>query len=136
MAKNVFDDNKNKYEAYSKEEMNSIIGAIVETGGSNNNYYMKFNNGILICYGQINQIVGGWTSYGNIFSTTMNINTDFAYPFTSFRGLTAVNTSSYDVFIGNVTRNNTTILSASLNRGTGAGDIPIYLGYVAIGTWK
>lgn len=117
-------------------EYGVLSSKLIETGGSNNNYYIKFDNGILICYGQINQNVGGWTAYGNIYSTTMNINTNFAYPFTSIRSLTAVNNTTYDVFIGNVARNNTTIISASLNRGTGAGDIPIQLGYVAIGIWE
>ena len=130
------------------------IGAepMILTGGTTNNYYTKFANGLLIIYQKVAFTVPCNNQWGNIYSSKVSENPivfpDYPIAFASIPVTTVSvqtnntnNANTGDFWVG--TGNNATYPASKTNagsyqifRGTAMASISGVLNLIAIGRWK
>lgn len=135
-------------------EIPTIGGSIpmILTGGTTNNYYTKFANGLLIVYQKVVFTVPCNNQWGNIYSSKVSENPivfpDYPIAFTSIPVTTVSvqtnntnNDNTGDFWVG--TGNNATYPASKTNagsyqifRGTAMASISGVLSLIAIGRWK
>ena len=143
---NTNDDNVGDLSNLNTTDKTSVVNAInelvAETGTSGIWNYIKYSNGIAICYGIYSWNITEWTSWGNVYVSGDYQNTSYPFTFTEtpMTFLTGANSGS----------NNTTGIgqSAGLNSTTttpgfrfqrptnGSAVTGAKMSILAIGKWK
>lgn len=106
----------------------------INSMGSN---YIRYENGLQICWGRHD--VAGVTSsaYGNIHASSISININFGAVFSSDPSITLSPLHKTNFFVGGVLLNSTTgIRNINIFRGTEFTDQIFSFSYIAIGRWK
>ena len=107
---------------------------------TNKKGYMKFSNGIMICYGSWSGNISfpSSPSWGSLYTTGINPNLTFAKEFTQIYScnVAGVRTSSNSAWLFDSTFDNTGISYVQFARPSSVGSMPYGIDYIAIGSWK
>ncbi len=66
---------------YNANAINKLIGQIIETGSNSNGSWIKFSNGIMICWQNIEGTTTFQTSWGNLYHSSLLSFPDFPQNF-------------------------------------------------------
>lgn len=125
--------NVNGEDIYNKND------TILATGKNANGNYIKFANGVLICWNLISLTDVSFTAWGNIYGTDVYNVTTFPVPFYDVTPprITINNVDgNLAVWVTRAIANLTGITQISLARATTASNVNFGMTYIAIGRWK
>ena len=116
------------------------LDTIIESGSNANGYYIKYSDGTMICYGEIDQTTSiTFTSWGNLYQYELQ-GVSFPANFTEIPNITAsslnkTNAYSYCGIFGNYGTSTSNTGLFKLVRPI-ATTSPICIRWLAIGRWK
>lgn len=114
------------------DDSDSSKNYAINAFGSN---YIRYENGLQICWGSVSREVSATGAWGNIFSGGISNAINFDVSFTSAPSVSAsVNDSSFTV--GRLVRSASAITGLELYRGSSASATSVTVSYIAIGKWK
>lgn len=109
-------------------------GIIVDKGTG----YIKYANGIMICYGKANKTASGFSGWGNIYLSSSVSGETFAKAFTTLYSvqMSIEGTNSCWLINSGYTSSTTKTQSYQVARADSPSSIAFTINYIAIGTWK
>jgi hypothetical protein len=135
--------NVNKVSDADMNEIKSVVNEnAVETGSNANGSWIKYENGIMICWGQASPTFGAWSASGSIYSCKSNpTNFLFAQEFYDLPAVSLThlpNTEGYwECWFGRAIWDKTGVTFIQIFRpNTGNTGIAFAFRYIAIGRWK
>lgn len=120
-------------------QYNLPVGQIIQSGGSANNFYIKFSNGIMICCGFTTFEVDFSTTIGQLYRYSKFSVLTFAQRFTSIYSVTCTTGSTVDYsfcMVYSLEYTLSGITRVDLVRPISQNNSTTTLQYMAIGTWK
>ena len=109
-------------------------GIIVDKGTG----YIKYGNGIMICYGKADKTASGFTAWGNIYLSSSVSGETFAEEFVNIYStqMSIEGTNSCWLVNAGSTSSTTNTQNYQVARADSPSSIAFTINYVAIGTWK
>ena len=112
----------------------AALGALIESGGTTANGYIRFENGVQVCWGNYSGSSQPTTAVGNFYILSFNPGITFAKPFIASPNVIASPQATYSI-VAALSRTATGINSIDLCRPSSGNLTPRFM-WVAIGWWK
>lgn len=113
-----------------------LIAYITESGSNSNGNYIKFSNGVMLCFGSFNVSTGTTTVWGSLFSAEVQNVATFPATFKTIKSCTLTSTGEYASIINRVNYSTSKITFLGIARPASQTTITFSFDYVAWGTWK
>lgn len=117
-----------------------FLGEICDIGTNSYGTYVKYANGLMICYGKFSQnFTQASSTWGGLYEYILNSNVNFPAGFTTQPIITAtIGVGAYGGggFIETVSSSLTQINRIIIARPTVYSSGLFYVNYIAIGSWK
>lgn len=125
-------------DVYSCNYVNNV--SIVDYGNSGNNYYIKYGNGVMVCYGKFTPTVAINSTWGSLYASTKITGPTFPVVFTRLDSIVYNVLKGPTVWIGTAEIGTTMPTSTGpqlyLISGATQSSTSYLISYVAYGTWK
>ena len=118
------------------DRIEDTLANIVETGGSSSGNYIKFSNGVMICYGKKTVSTGSWAQWGNAVNWDESNVLSFPHTFDNAISCTTTICGSFAASIVRTQFDNNGITQITFSRASGANNSDMIFSYIAIGTWQ
>lgn len=122
--------------SYATQDQITELNSKIANCPSPANGYMKFENGLLLCWGNIELGSGTYTAFGSLYECDYNIDVAFGYAFSETPYVfvqTNESTANYPIV---VQQTKTKITKLAMVRHTASTVLSANVSYFAIGRWK
>ena len=107
---------------------------VFDYGNNSHGHYLKFSDGVMICWGREERTVPTNLKNGQVFRSN-TVGFDFPATFVS-SPVPVINISAYDAWTVLMTKSPTTGFDAMLFKGTSAPSLATAIAWTAVGRWK
>lgn len=107
---------------------------VLDYGNNTYGHYLKFSNGVMICWGREERTVPTSLTNGNVYRSN-SVGFDFPATFVP-SPVPVINISTYDAWAVLMTKMPTTGFATMLFKGTSAPNLATAISWTAIGRWK
>lgn len=118
---------------YTAEQANVLFEKVSETGEG----YIKYQNGVAICWGEIKNTPAGFNAWGSLFSAVHTINLNFPIPFVEIPSISITPISGgFTRWIVAINCSKNAIQNMEIVRATDTAPLELTYKYIAIGKWR
>lgn len=120
--------------------VSSALSDIIEYGSNNNGNYIKYSNGVLICYKDYETgYLTGWNTWGSLYDKTISSLGAMPYDFINYPSVFKTIRDGYGGWVSNASSYPPTKTSwggVEILRPTSGEDTVFTISLLAIGRWK
>lgn len=126
---------------YNNDTLKNTLDKIIESGSSSYGSWIKYSNGIMICYGSKDVTLDCSQAWGNLFVGRYQNYISFPQEFIDIPLLqihtrSTTNASSWLISYDSTAVSKSNFYEVDIARATANSSVPIRITFIAIGRWK